>query len=383
MTMAIHASFDPTTGVLAETGDKVGNTITTSRNAAGAIFVNGGDVSIDGGQSTFANTTQIVGFGGDGDDTISLDESNGPLPPAQLFGGSGNDVLTGGSGADQLFGGTGNDVLTGGSGTDQLFGGDGNDTLNGGDGDDFLDGGAGDDKVLGGKGTDTAFLGDGNDTFTWNPGDGNDTVEGQAGFDTLDFHGADKSETVVMSANGSRAMFTRAAGNIDLNGVERIQFEAQGQHADNITINDLTGTDVKQVAIDLGRGVAGGVDGQDTVTINAANRAITAADSNGVVTVSGLASTLTISNFEASLDRLVINDQSFTLANGQSVTVAAVNGNTTGGTWNANDGSHAAGLALLGQHMASSFVTAGGGHEGTPIADPPSSQQPLLTHPHA
>ena len=150
--MAIHASFNPATGVLAETGDNRGNTITTSRNAAGQIFVNGGAVSIDGGQPTFANTKEIVVSGGNGDDTISLD--NAALPPAQLFGGNGNDVLTGGSGADQLFGGNGND------------------TLNGGDGNDILDGGAGDDTVVGGKGTDTAFLGAGNDTFIWNPGDG-------------------------------------------------------------------------------------------------------------------------------------------------------------------------------------------------------------------
>ena len=234
--MAIKASFNPATGVLAETGDNLGNTITTSRNAAGQILVNGGAVSIDGGQPTVANTTEIVVSGGNGDDTISLD--NAALPPAQLFGGNGNDVLTGGSGADQLFGGNGND------------------TLNGGDGNDILDGGDGDDTVVGGKGTDTAFLGAGNDTFIWNPGDGNDVVEGGSGFDTLDFRGANISENIVISANGSGAMFTRANGNIDLNGVERIQFEAQGQHADNITINDLTGTDVKQVAIDLGAGTA-------------------------------------------------------------------------------------------------------------------------------
>src|SRR2546429_2688295 len=39
--------------------------------------------------------------------------------------------------------------------------------------------------------------------------------------------------------------------------------------------------------------------------------------------------------------------------------------------------------ALLGQFMASSFVTAGDGHAPTPIADPASSQPPLLTQPHA
>jgi len=48
------------------------------------------------------------------------------------------------------------------------------------------------------------------------------------------------------------------------------------------------------------------------------------------------------------------------------------------------DGAHAASLALLGQYMASSFVTAGDGQGGTPLADPASSQQqPLLTQPHA
>ena len=38
---------------------------------------------------------------------------------------------------------------------------------------------------------------------------------------------------------------------MDLNSVERIELNALGG-ADNITINDLTGSDVKQVAIDLG-----------------------------------------------------------------------------------------------------------------------------------
>ncbi len=66
-----------------------------------------------------------------------LDETNGPLPPAHLvglggadtfIGGSGDDLLEGGTGADQLIGGAGNDVLVGGPGADQLFGGAGTDT---------------------------------------------------------------------------------------------------------------------------------------------------------------------------------------------------------------------------------------------------------------
>jgi hypothetical protein len=362
--MAIHASFNAATGVLTETGDSNGNTITTSLDAAGQILVNGGAVSIDGPVANTTNTKEIVVSGGSGDDTISL--GNAALPPAQLFGGAGNDVLTGGAGADQLFGGIGND------------------TLNGGDGDDTLFGGAGDDRVVGGKGTDTAFLGAGNDTFVWNPGDGNDTVEGGAGFDTLDFLGADRAagETFSIDPSGSGATFNRPNGTIDLTDVERIQFEAQGQHSDNITINDLTGTDVKKVAIDLGGGDPDG-DGQvDTVSLNATNgQKIRVTDHNGVVTVSGLTSTVTISNFEEGTDQLFINHQIVAVTDGQTVTVAAVNGNNTADSSTASEGSHAA--ALLGQFMASSFATAGDGHGATPVADQQPDQQPLLAQPHA
>jgi Ca2+-binding RTX toxin-like protein len=66
----------------------------------------------------------------------------------------------------------------------------------------------------------------------------------------------------------------------------------------------------------------------------------------------------------------------------QFATVAAMSSNNTGAV-TPTDGSHAASLALLGQFMASSFVTAGDGHGATPIADPLPSQQPLLTQPHA
>ena len=55
--MAITATF--ANGVLTETGDNLDNTITTSRNAAGTILVNGGAVAVQGGTATVANTTLI------------------------------------------------------------------------------------------------------------------------------------------------------------------------------------------------------------------------------------------------------------------------------------------------------------------------------------
>jgi Ca2+-binding RTX toxin-like protein len=104
-----------------------------------------------GGKATVGNTTKIQGFGLDGNDTIALDETNGALPAADLFGGAGNDTLTGGSGADELFGQSGDDTLLGKGGDDLLFGGSGNDTL------------------IGGAGSDQVFGQDGNDRMIWNP----------------------------------------------------------------------------------------------------------------------------------------------------------------------------------------------------------------------
>src|ERR1700730_7192259 len=95
-TMAIKASFSPSAGLLSVFGDSLDDTITVGRNAAGQILINGRATPVMGGQATVANTTLIRGFGQGGKDTITLDESNGALPAAQLFGGNGSDTLTGG-----------------------------------------------------------------------------------------------------------------------------------------------------------------------------------------------------------------------------------------------------------------------------------------------
>src|SRR5207237_18908 len=150
--------------VLRVAGDALDNTIVVSRDAAGTILVNDGAVAIQGGTPTIANTHLIILNGGAGNDNLSLNETNGPLPAASSAGGDRNDVLTGGS--------RGN----------------------------FVDGGTG---------SDTVFLGAGDDTFQWNPGDGSDTVEGQSGQDTLVFNGADVAEKFDLSAHGDHVRLTR------------------------------------------------------------------------------------------------------------------------------------------------------------------------------
>ena len=125
-----------TNGTLNVFGDNAANTIEISRNAAGTLLVNGGAVPVLGGTPTVANTALIQVFGLGDNDTITLNQANGALPRANVFGGAGNDVLTGGSGGDLLFGQSGNDTLLGMGGFDLLFGGAENDTITGGDADD-------------------------------------------------------------------------------------------------------------------------------------------------------------------------------------------------------------------------------------------------------
>ena len=183
-------------------------------------------------------------------------------------------------------------------------------TINGGLGVDTLIGSAGGDLINGGDGNDTALMGAGDDTFVWNPGDDNDTVEGQDGFDTLQFNGAVIAENIDISANGTRARFFRDIANVtmDLNGVEEIDFNALGG-ADKVVVNDLSGTDVQAVRINLG--VPGNVgDGQsDTVELNATNGddIIVIFSSGTSLVIQGLAQQVVIENFESAFDHLVIN----------------------------------------------------------------------------
>src|SRR3954453_14919271 len=132
--MSLSGKFQSVPKFLTFNGDRASNSIIISRDLDGHILGNGGAIPIRSGTPTVENTDLIRAFGGAGDDTITLDETNGHLPAAQLFGGQGNDALTGGSGDDVLYGQQGNDTLVGGGGADLLYGGNGADTLIGGAG---------------------------------------------------------------------------------------------------------------------------------------------------------------------------------------------------------------------------------------------------------
>jgi hypothetical protein len=129
-----------------------------------AIRLNSQDVS---GQQALGVT--VVVFGGDGDDTVTGtpggDYLYGQNGNDGLTGGAGNDIIVGGNGNDRVDGGAGDDIITGDYGNDVLAGGVGNDILYGSADNDFLDGGTGDDYLNGGAGRDTFSGGDGIDRY--------------------------------------------------------------------------------------------------------------------------------------------------------------------------------------------------------------------------
>src|SRR5262245_41827315 len=257
--LAVTATFIPAAGIISVFGDSQNNTIDISRDAAGKILVNGGAVTIKGGTPTVANTALIQVFGQAGNDNILLNEAIGPLPAANLFGGPGNDTLTGGSGGDMLFGQSGNDVILGKIGFDFLFGGAGNDVMTGGDGDDQVFGESGNDRMI------------------WNPGDDTDLNEGGAGNDTVEVNGGNGSETFTVVPNGTRVRFDRITPgpfSIDIGTSENLVVNANG--------GDDTFTASNGLASLIAITVDGGA-GNDTLTGGDGNDVLVGGDGNDVI----------------------------------------------------------------------------------------------------
>jgi Ca2+-binding RTX toxin-like protein len=238
------------------------------------------DVGDDGSpQFSFARSgiEAINMRGGDGNDSLRIDDANGAFTdsiPTTISGGDGNDSLAGGQ--TQIA-----------AENETYYGGDGN------------------DRVDGGKGADTAYLSDGDDTFNWDNGEGSDVVEGQDGHDTMVFNGAGINETVSLTANAGRLKFFRVQGNVtmDTDGVEQVDENGFGG-SDNVTVNDLSATDVTQTNIDLGGAdlaadsvVVNGTEGDDHIAVNGAGTG---------VDVTGLANTVSIRRAEPT-DSLAVN----------------------------------------------------------------------------
>ena len=181
------------------------------------VFVNG--VAED----TIRNIEQV--YGGVGDDSLAGDAQDNLLDGSGgddlLRGGGGRDTLEGGNGVDtadytdksgaltiNLKGGTFTNVLVdgvvedrirqienvwGGSGDDHLTGDAAANELRGGDGNDSLDGGFGNDTMVGGAGNDIYVVRDAGDVVIELAAGGNDIVR-----TTIDYVLGDNLENLVL-----------------------------------------------------------------------------------------------------------------------------------------------------------------------------------------
>jgi uncharacterized delta-60 repeat protein len=190
-------------------------------------------VTVNGLRQSFSNRTfgEVDVYSAGGDDVITV--RGGVF--TKLFGGDGNDRLTGGPGAGALYGGAGDDTLDGGLGADELSGGEGTDTLDysartapllvrhtfqaSGEDDErdtvyddveIVRGGSGNDRIdsfraaYGNGGNDTLIAdfytpsalwgGDGDDLFIGGPR--GDYFRGEAGVDTVTYGGRGGAVTV-------------------------------------------------------------------------------------------------------------------------------------------------------------------------------------------
>ena len=249
-----------------------------------------------GGKTADSKIDTVAVLGTDDVDDIVLSASGNKIAVAGLFTGitidhaGKTDQLTiqAGIGADEI------DASAVAAGKIAL-------AIKGQDGDDTVVGSAGNDTVEGGDGNDLAFLGLGNDVFIWNAGDDDDTIEGEGGTDTVQVKGSIASEFFDISALAGRVQLTAfnlglPTGTLDLDDVERLEIQTGGVGTDDVFINDLAGTDLKQVAIGL---EPTSTFDHITVTGSGGNDKIALSLSGGTLSITGLPAQVTIANFGA------------------------------------------------------------------------------------
>lgn len=252
-TPAVTATFS--TNSLDVVGDGQANTIVVSADAAGDLQVtnNGETVAIRSvfGSPTRAALTQVTVHGKGGDDSITLARSLNTLDANGKLAFAPNAVLSGGAGHDKL--------------TPQLGGFVGGVPGNAILGNVVQRGGAGNDTLTSGFGNDLMFGEGGNDTLVWLPGTLIDHYDGGADKDTgvvignQNPIGGSNADAFVLGQDPNSpgdVLFQRTnlvPFFITMTNVEAVSLQTQGGD-DRITINDLSGTQVKSVFVDGGEG---------------------------------------------------------------------------------------------------------------------------------
>jgi RTX calcium-binding nonapeptide repeat (4 copies) len=165
--------------------------------------------------------------------------------------------------------------------------------------------------VSGGRGSDTLRISSVNGSFT---GSERTVVDGGRGSDVLAIVGSRGSEALTVAAGRRRLRLTSwalsagaaAVRPVTAGSVEHLDVKP-GRGADAVTVGDLTGARVADVALELGS-VAGG-DGRPDTVVASGTAAGDALSAGGGATrvVGGLPWAFGAAHFEAGLDRLIVN----------------------------------------------------------------------------
>ena len=165
--------------------------------------------------------------------------------------------------------------------------------------------------------------------------------------------------------------------------------DSNGDYISNITGGAVTGTSTALETLEpvFGQDLNGdGVIGPTTIAAGATAEIPSAY--SGAITFAGSTGTLQLDNSSsfsgtvaglADQDTLDLRDINFA-----TIQTPTYSGSSSGGTLTVTDGTHTANIALLGNYLASTFVTSSDGHGGTAVVDPllTSSNQPVvLTQP--
>jgi Ca2+-binding RTX toxin-like protein len=165
-----------------------------------------------------------------------------------LYGGNGNDTITGGPGRDSLSGGNGNDNMDGQAGDDFLDGNDGNDALQGGEGDDYLSPDNGTDASDGGPGTDYIY--------TWSDGY-QDVLTGGSGQDGMKYWNCGGTNDLTV------ATLDGVADDGSSNGDPGDNF---GADIENVSVSNDCGDEPAKIVGTDGANVLEGDTGADEIT---------------------------------------------------------------------------------------------------------------------
>jgi Ca2+-binding RTX toxin-like protein len=221
----------------ADFSDKSGDLSVIMRGSADAtVFVNGL------AEDTIRNIENI--WGGSGNDSLTGDDGAN-----LLHARAGNDTLIGGFGDDQLRGDVGNDVLDGGAGTDwadyrektasisvtlngevadvmvyvngvaedtirsieNIFGGYGNDSIDGDWRNNILSGEEGDDTMYGGGGDDQL-----------RDKAGHDLLDGGDGFDWVDYSEKEASLQITLDGAADAVVYVNGVAEDTIRNIENI-----------------------------------------------------------------------------------------------------------------------------------------------------------------